>query len=158
SKAALDTETLTRLFYYGVTVETIYEGHPQDMEYVVKAKKIRPVQTRPVDRPPPHPTYLDVRKAPEAVQEIFHGESDLSGTAEALTIRSRGEVLILDDVAQAFERDKEYTFKSGLHRVVVVKNRVEEMNSHAIVNLSGMGIPVIYCDDMSKLEGMLKKV
>lgn len=161
-RSTLDKSMLTRLFYYGLAVEKVYGGSvPQDMEFVVKEGRIRPVQSRPVNRLPAKPTFLDWRKIaklPEAALEKIQGDTYLPGLAEALTIRSNREVLIVEDLAQAEEPNKDYTFNKDLHKVVIVKRPITEKNSHPVVNFSSMGVPVIYCDNIEKLEEMLKKV
>ncbi|MCE5317943.1 MAG: hypothetical protein LLG04_11385 [Parachlamydia sp.] len=66
--------------------------------------------------------------------------------------------MIVEDLAKAEETNTDYSFNRDLHKVVIVKKPITETNSHPVVNFSSMGIPVIYCDNIDKLEEMLLKV
>lgn len=156
--AALNEKLLTQLFYLGVAVEKVYKNHPMDMELVIKKGKIYPVQARPVNRPSAKPTYLDWKKVEAAAKESsvpkiqrFDAEAFLPGRAQAQVISSPKEVLITETLEGA-----EKAYKKGKHKLVVVRQE-EPANSHPVVNFSGMGIPVLYCDTLEELTNFAAK-
>lgn len=154
-KPALDNTLLTRLFYLGVAVEKAYEGHPMDMEIVVKNGVIYPVQARPINRPPSNPTYFDWNKAnvlnPSGIHS-FQAEVILPGLAQTQVIQSKEEILIADNLEKA-----EKLFKKGTHKVVIVREE-EPANSHPVVNFSGMGIPVMYHETSQPIQALVDQI
>lgn len=153
-KPALDHTLLTRLFYLGVAVEKAYEGHPMDMEIVVKNGIIYPVQARPINRPPSNPTYFDWKKANSLNPgtRSFEAEVVLSGLAQTQVIRSKEEILITDNLDKA-----EKLFKKEKHKLVIVREE-EAANSHPVVNFSGMGIPVMYHEKSEPVQDLVDQV
>jgi Pyruvate phosphate dikinase, AMP/ATP-binding domain len=151
---ALDHAMLTRLYYLGVAVEKAYQGHPMDMEIVVRNGKIYPVQARPVNRPPANPTYFDFKKAQntQAVASQFQIEAILPGIAQTQVLRSKDEILIADNLEKA-----EKMFKKGIHKLVIVREE-DPHNSHPVVNFSSMGIPVMHHEKKEEIQDLVSKI
>lgn len=153
-KPALDHTMLTRLFYLGVAVEKAYEGHPMDMEIVVKDGIIYPVQARPINRPSSDPTYFDWKKANALNTDMrfFEAEVVLPGVAQTQVIRLKEEILITDNLEKA-----EKLFKKEKHKLVIVREE-EAANSHPVVNFSGMGIPVMYHEKREPVQNLVDQI
>lgn len=153
-KPALDQTLLTRLFYLGVAVEKAYEGHPMDLEIVIKNGMIFPVQARPINRPPSNPTYFDWKKAStfEGILQSFQAEAFLPGIAEAQVIRSKEEIILSDSLENA-----EKLFDEEKHKLVIIREE-EPANSHPAINFSGNGIPVMYHEEKEPIQSLVDQI
>jgi hypothetical protein len=153
---SLDCQMLKRLFYLGVIVEKVYGNQPMDMELVIKNGVIYPVQARPVNRPPPKPTYLDLKKVGQLLSgaggEKMQAEPFLPGLAEAQILHSPSQVLVTGNLETA-----EKLFKRGVHKLVIVREE-EPANSHPVVNFSGMGIPVMYSENSETIQEFVNQI
>lgn len=152
---ALDASMLQRLYALGIAVEKAY-GYPMDMEIVVKDGVIYPVQARPVNRPPMHPTYIDEKQlrfaTPSPATQSQEGKVVVVGLANVQVLTSKEQILSSDTLEQA-----QGLFKKGLHQVVLIGHD-EPANSHPVVNFSSWGIPSIYLSDHKSVDGLLQKV
>jgi len=150
---ALDDPLLQRSYLLGVVAEKFFNGHPTDMEIVIKGGTIFVVQARPVNRPDLIPTYIDLKKAEalgNPVKQKIQGEIIVPGEGSVVIIDRRDEFLYTPTLELA-----EKAFKKNRHKVAII-TQPEPSNSHPVVNFSGLGLP---CFEVQEdIQGLLKKV
>jgi len=152
NRPALDDALLQRSYLLGVVAEKFFNGHPTDMEIVIKGGTIFVVQARPINRPDLIPTYIDLKKAEAlgAVIQKYQSEVIVPGEGSVVIMDRRDEFLYAPTLEQA-----EKAFKKNRHKVAIV-TQPEPANSHPVVNFSGLGLP---CFEVQEdIQGLLKKV
>ncbi len=155
-RPALSEAMIRRLFQWGIIGESYFEGHPTDMEIVVKADTIYPVQARPVNRPQILPTYLDTKKVTAAADSplVSTVSSDVvvPGKASVVEITSADQVLTAKTLLEA-----EQKYDKAKHKLVVI-TEPEPANSHPVVNFSALGQPCVLVKDQASVQQMLSRL
>ena len=148
TQPALSQSQLLAIYRHGVLMESFFDGHPTDIEGVVKGDRIYFVQARPVNRKPMLPTYLDVNEGqfPKAQAETL-----VAGKASVVTIAKPEEILFTQTLEMA-----ERLFRPEHKLIVVAKSEPE--NSHPVVNFSSLGIPCLYASNARAVSDLLAKL
>lgn len=155
NQPALDDFLLRRCYTLGVVGEKFFNGHPTDMEMVVKGGKIFVVQARPINRPDLLPTYIDLKKVEalgNPVLQKIQSEIIVPGEGSVVILNRREGILFAPTLELA-----EKAYKKDFHKVVVV-TQPEPANSHPVVNFSGLGIPCFEVQNDNDIQELLKKV
>ena len=156
TRPALSEAVIRRLFQWGIIGESYFEGHPTDMEIVVKGDTIYPVQARPVNRPQILPTYLDTKKLTQAIESplvsTVPGDVVVPGKASVVEITSVDQVLPAKTLLEA-----ERLYDKAKHKLVVIVEP-EPANSHPVVNFSALGQPCILVKDQAAVKQMLSRL
>ena len=151
NKPALHKEMLARLYSWGVVNEKFFQNTPTDMELVVKGEVIYSVQSRPINREPLLPTYLDTRKIPNGVvTKSLQGEMLVPGQGSVVVVEP-SRILFVPTLKEA---DRVYK-KEKYDAVIVTKP--EPANTHPIVNFSEQVVPCLYVKDADKMHTILQE-
>lgn len=140
---SLSSELLARLYTWGVAAEAFFDGHPTDMEIVIKKDVIYPVQARRLKRPTLSPTYF------EGGAPFIKGQVIVPGKMNAVCIDSLKELRLAASLGIA---EKGF----AKHKAVIVLHP-EPANSHPVVNFSSLGIPCLYVSEAQKVFELTKK-
>ncbi|MBA2728312.1 MAG: hypothetical protein H0U49_09100, partial [Parachlamydiaceae bacterium] len=155
-RPVLTPELLARLYHWGIVGEKFFDSKPADMEIVIKNNTIFPVQERPINRKPLLPTFLDLKKAGlflnSPIDAQITAEMLVPGNASVLNISSEGHVLEAQTLAEAEE-----LFDIKKHQLVITHN-IEPVNSHPVVNFSGLGIPCLIVMKENVVKDLLVQV
>jgi hypothetical protein len=155
-RPALSQQQLRSIFENAVIMEAFFGDKATDIEGICKGGKTYFVQARPVNRPQPEASYLDITKLAVsqrgAVLRSMQAIPLVPGRSKAIEVTDAKQVVTAETLEQALK-----LYKKDQHRLVIV-SRPSPLLSHAVVNFSCLGVPCLLVQDQEALNQMIKGV